>query len=248
MADELKSHPASQQRRRQLRDAGDVAFSPALTAAAVLSVAVLLVLTCGAYGIGRLADFTRLAIGGAVSGDALERLGPEAARAFLWVVAPVAVVALLACVVAQALQTRVLWAPGRITPRLRAVGITASMRDAFGTHGSAVLAHACLVTGGAGLLLYHGLRGLLDRPEAFAQYDAATAALVVGAIARHLLLGLCGLLLVAGGMDALYQWWRRERRLRMSRREVLAELRETEVHPTMKRGRTRTARTLRQRG
>jgi len=94
-------------------------------------------------------------------------------------------------------------------------------------------------------VLYYALRAVLAEPVAFAGAEPAEVAVAVADVGRNVLLGLCCVLLAVGGMDALYQWWRRERRIRMSRRELLVELRELAGHPATRRRRSREARRLR---
>lgn len=245
MAEDVKTYPATTRRRQQLREAGDVACSPVLTSAVVLGAVVLMTTVCGGHGVRRLAALTRLALANAVPGASWEDVAAEAAWEALRVAGPVATVVLLACIVAQALQTGFLWAPKRVAARPPIIRMGHVLREALGTYGLGAAAAAALAGVGTCAVLYCALSGILAEPAAFAAAQPVDIALAVAGAVKTVLLGICGMLLVIGGLDVLYQWWRRERRIRMSRREVLQELRELEAHPAIRRRRSSEARRLR---
>ncbi|MGD8237992.1 MAG: EscU/YscU/HrcU family type III secretion system export apparatus switch protein [Armatimonadota bacterium] len=244
--DELRDYPATARRRRQLRQRGDVPFSPTLTAAVVLTVLLLAASAYGDHALARLADLMRAALTAEAGADGTwEHVGGQAVEAVLRIALPLAGLVLLACVAAHGVQTGALWAPKRAAPRVSARGMGDVLRQAIGTHALVAAAQGGLVTAGIGTAVYYALRDLLARPDAFAGAAPKEVALAVAGAARELLLAACGVLLVVGGLDLLYQWWRRERRIRMSRREVLQEFRELEAHPAVRRRRSREARLLR---
>lgn len=245
MADELKSYPATLRRRQQLREAGDVACSGVLTGAVVVGITAVLAAAFAEHAITRLADFVRFALGTAGSPASLKRAAAEATGTLLWATVPVAGVALLVSLVAQGLQTGFLWAPKGISPALPRGGLARMLRDAVGAHGLALVAQAGLVAAGTAAVLYRGVCGIVADPVAFAGATPTAVAHAVGSASMNVLLGTCCVLLVVGGLDALHQWWSRERRIRMSRREILAELRELEAHPAIRGRRAREARRLR---
>ncbi|MFQ6130604.1 MAG: EscU/YscU/HrcU family type III secretion system export apparatus switch protein [Armatimonadota bacterium] len=228
MFGEFRPYPPTARRREELRLAGDVPASPVLTAAVVLTAAMLSVGLVATRLMGLVGELMGRALTEGVVGWDATGLGDWLAAT--WSCGRLTllpgVVALIAACLAGAVQAGLTWRSplaGRL-PLARA----ARPRRPSGTAGAlggtlAVVACMCvaagyLASGWRELLLdpTGGVRGLVREVEP----------LVTGFLAT-----LCAVLLAVGIADLLYRRWAHERRAWMTRGEYVEAMRDQEGHP-----------------
>ena len=227
-----RTEPASPQRLQQARSAGDVPRSAELTAWLVLLSALGM--------LGWLAPrllHTLQAMTEAAFIHAATPLSPfflEAAWSALWALLPLLAVIFAAALVAPVLLSGWVFAPrfaraelGRANPfkpfaRLLSVD--------FLFDGTQALLKLALAAAAVGWALASGWPQLQDLAGSGVGAALAASAAWVG----RGVLALAAALALSAALDAGWRWWRYLRRHAMTWQEVLAEARESEVHPEMR--------------
>jgi flagellar biosynthetic protein FlhB len=108
------------------------------------------------------------------------------------------------------------------------------LADAFGPEAWQRFSIALIKLGVLGAVLAVALRGSVPGVLDAFNRDAGDLLRVAARVGRSLVLRAALTLAVIGALDWLYQRWRRDRRLRMSRRELIDEQRETEGDPLLR--------------
>jgi flagellar biosynthetic protein FlhB len=234
MADAGRTEQATPKRREEARKKGQVVLSPDVGAVSVL-LAALMVATWG-WPLA-LSQCRILLVGWleqvAVSGD-VDRVWPLLARSFLdtgRVLAPFALATALVGVAAVVAQVGFMMNPERLAPELERISPTKGMQRVFSAHGAMNLVKAILkiaVTLGIGWLVVRRVIG-----EAVATPGMTVEGILAftGDGMQQLLLALGLALAVLAGLDFLWQRWRHEQDLKMTRHEVRDELKESEGDP-----------------
>lgn len=234
-------------RLQDARDSGDVAHSGEATGAFVLIAAVLasIVLVPWAWE-GGLEMLRTLLDPGAIGaeGTSIEASLLGAARWLLILGLPLALVPVASAFLAGLAQVGFRLTPARLAPDVSRLDPIKGFRRVFGLDSMVKLGFDALK-----LLLVLGL-ALLSAWQAatiIATLAALDAAPAYERLAR-LALSLAGrtaiVLLAIGGLDWLWQRWRWQRRLRMTREELKDELRQSEGDPEMRLRRRQIARQI----
>ena len=227
MFGEFRPYPPTARRREELRRAGDVPASPALTAAVVLTAALVAASLVGARLAAGVGSMLRWALTEGVVGQGRAGLGDWPA---VWgcgrLFSALALAVLAATVAASAVQTELWWRsplagrlPLRLTSRRRP---TASSGAAL---GGLVVVAACLCA--AGVYLVRAWHQFAPSPTAGAVELVREAQPLVAGF----LTALCVLVVAVGVGDLLYRRWLHERRAWMTRSEFVEAMREQEGHP-----------------
>lgn len=227
-----RTEPASPRRLQQAREAGDVPRSAELTAWVVLLTALGVLGWQAPRLLAALQALTEAAFV-----HAAQPLSPiffEATETALWAVLPVLAAIFVAALVAPMLLSGWVYSP-QVTqadlarahpfkPFARLLTVDALF------DGALALMKLAFVVAAVGWALSTGWPGL--DPLAGSEFDAAlgTTAAWVG----RGVLALAAALAVAAALDAGWRWWRYLRRHAMTWQEVLAEARESEVHPEVR--------------
>jgi flagellar biosynthetic protein FlhB len=227
-----REHDPTPQRLEEARRKGDVAQSADLTAAAAAAGFLLSLALFGpglVDGIGRT-GVTMLAMPDQMGRAELSAAAVRVLLAFLPLVLLPAGAAVL-CLVAQ--QSLVL-ATGKIAPKLSRISPLATARQRFGGEGIAdfLKGTAKMILVGTVLAVF-----LLARlPEIFAAQGLAPgqAARLMGELLLAFLAMSLALSLVLGGLDYLRQRMRFLKRNRMTRQELIDEMKRSEGDPQLK--------------
>jgi flagellar biosynthetic protein FlhB len=228
----------TEKRLREARERGDVPRSRELATAVVFCAGVFALMAMS----GRLARGARGWMQAALSPDPGLRDNPSALFGhfsglllqLLWVVAPLALVCLLAGLAAPVAMSGLRFSGKALAPDLNKLNPLNGIKRLYGLDGLAELLKSLLRLGfvgaAAGLGLWHGLHrlgGLLDLPLETAVADGLGFTL-------KLLLTTAGALALLAAIDAPYQKWNWMRKLKMTREEVKRELKENEGSPEVK--------------
>ncbi len=238
-----KKHPASERRRRQAREEGQVVKSQDLTSAAMLMAAVGTLYWLGGWAVETLAttlvdSLSQSEMAGSAvtpfdTGTAVERLLFATQRLALAVV-PMMVVMFLAGILVNVSQVGLLLSPKKLAPKLSHISPLSGAKRLFSTQAVAKLGFGvfkvAVIAWIAYLALtqwYEAILGMVEMP--------------IPRLARTLfdcLLGTCfwiGLaLFVLALLEYCFQWWKHEQDLKMTDEEVRKEMKESEGDPMLK--------------
>ena len=226
------TEPPTPKRLEEARRAGDVPASRDVTALAAMLVGTgVLAATAGTSASG-LAAFARRAWGG--SGGAPVELIQDGAHAAARILAPVLLAAFSIALAVGVLQTRGLFAPQALGPRLR-MRLAASPWECV--RGSVLVVGIAAVVG---WMLPGLLRDLVDLHRAGPGQLLAKLVASMTKLAGPIL----GVIAAVAVADLAYRHWAWRRRQRMSRAEVRREQRESEGDPWIAEERRRIHRGL----
>lgn len=244
--DSEKEHEPTQKRLDEARKRGEVVRSAEISLAAAYGGLLLAALSAGAASLRRSGEvgMSLLDRAGEVSSNILLS-GPAAAgkviAAMLLPVLPFLLVPALAVLGSLLAQRAIVFAPDRIAPRLSRIDPMANARQKFGVDGlfefvkSAV--KLCFVSVLLGWFLVDRLpRALLAQGRDTSLVAAELARMIAG-----FLFLVFAMSAAVGAIDYLWQRQQHLRRNRMSRQEMMEELKDSEGDPHIKGQRRRRA-------
>jgi flagellar biosynthesis protein FlhB len=233
-----RTEQPTEKRLRQAREQGNIPRSRELATAAVFSAGVFALMAMS----GGLASGARGWMKTALSPDAGLRDNPgmllghfgSLLLQLLWVIAPLALVCLLAGVVGPVAMSGLRFSSKALMPDLSKLNPMAGLQRLYGGDSVAELTKSLLrvvfVGSAGGLCIWHGLhelRSLLNAPLERAIVDGLGFTL-------KLLLWTAGALALLAAIDAPYQKWNWLRKLKMTREELKREMKESEGSPEVK--------------
>lgn len=231
-SDLSRTEPASPRRLQQAREAGDVPRSAELTAWLVLLTALGVL----AWQAPRLLAALQ-AMAEAAFIHAAQPFSPlliDSLGSVLWAVVPVLAAIFVAAMVAPVLLSGWVYAPQATQADLTRAHPFKPLVRLFSVDalfdGTLALMKLALVVAAIAWALSTGWPGLDGL--AGGKFEAALGA--TAAWVGRGLLALTAALAVAAALDAGWRWWRYLRRHAMTWQEVLAEARESEVHPEVR--------------
>jgi flagellar biosynthetic protein FlhB len=234
-----KEHEASPQKLDQARTDGDIPRSVDLQTAVATGGFLLALFSLGAWAVARAGTAgmvmldqadrlsTLVASGGGapVTGLALALAGPPLA---LLLVAPILVLALL-------LATRgIVFAPSKLAPKLSRISVISAAGQKFGIDGLVEFGKSTAKLGLVSLILYNFLAGRLEDILASLYLTPAMSAALMARLVLEFLFIVFLVQLALGGVDYLWQVFRHGQRLRMSRKEMMDEFKESDGDPHLK--------------
>ncbi|HVT82134.1 MAG TPA: EscU/YscU/HrcU family type III secretion system export apparatus switch protein [Phycisphaerae bacterium] len=245
--DDNKTEPATARRRQEARDSGQIARSQDLTAAVLLIVGLLTLSKTGNTFVGSLKTVMEYLLGSHVSGNArdmfeddLRANGPHVIRC-LW---PIMLAVAGAAFVAVGAQVGFHFNTGRLTPNLARLNPLQGLGRLFAGRNAMQmtmnLAKTTVLAVTAWMFVQSQMPviltlGGLDFPQNFA----------VGAqIIYDLAWRLAWALFILALSDWLYQKWRFERDIRMSKQEVKEEAKRMDGDQEIKGRRRQMARKM----
>jgi flagellar biosynthetic protein FlhB len=241
-----KEHDASQQKLDQARKDGDVPRSVDLQTAVATGGFLLALFSLGSWAVersgtagmvlldqaDRLATLVTTGGSGPLAGILLATAGPPLA---LLLLAPVLVIALL-------VATRgFVVAPKKLAPKLARISPIAAASQKFGIDGMAEFAKSAVKLGLVSFILYHFLAARLEEILASLYLTPAMSGALMARLTLQFLLIVFLIQLALGCVDFLWQNHRHRQKLRMSRKEMMDEFKDSEGDPNLKAARRRRA-------
>lgn len=241
-----KEHDASQQKLDQARKDGDVPRSVDLQTAVATGGFLLALFSLGSWAVersgtagmvlldqaDRLSTLVTTGGSGPLAGILLATAGPPLA---LLLLAPVLVIALL-------VATRgFVVAPKKLAPKLARISPIAAASQKFGIDGMADFAKSAVKLGLVSLILYHFLAARLEEILASLYLTPAMSGALMARVTLHFLLIVFLIQLALGCVDFLWQNYRHRQKLRMSRKEMMDEFKDSEGDPNLKAARRQRA-------
>jgi flagellar biosynthesis protein FlhB len=225
-------------RREEARKEGQVVLSPEVSPVAVLFAALALASWGAPMALGRsrlVLGSWLAAVGPAAAGDAA--VAPLAARALLEMAHVLVPFFLVTAVVgAGAVIAQVGWSPNAslLAPDLSRLSPARGARRIFSAAGAMNLAKAVVKIVVVLALATWILRQLGAEAVATPAMTPAALLAFTGTAIRRLLGAMALVLAVLGGLDWLWQRWRHEQQLKMTRHELREEQKETDGDPRVR--------------
>lgn len=248
MSDGDKKHFASERKRRQAREKGQVAKSQDLTSAALLLAALFAMKTIGARTSATMAA----SIESALSNSRLIAYSPQEATNELLRLAtqlaiattPILLLMFLGAIIINITQAGLMLSPEKLMPKLSNISPLSGAKRIASLQGVMRLIFGLFKISLIGVVAYFALRSHMD-------YVMSMASMSVPQIAAgmfHTLVGVC--LWIGSGLFvlALLEWsfqkWKHEEDLKMTDQEVRDEMKDTEGDPQVAARRRQVARQL----
>ncbi len=239
--DDDKPHDPTQRRLEDARAKGEVVRSTELTTAATYAGFVLALIGLGGAGAMRIGGLgqtllampDRLASGWG---------GPEVGRLMGLVVMAVLPVALVPAVLVLAVlmaQRAVVFAPEKLMPRLSRISILGNAGRKFGRNGLFEFGKSFVKLIVVGALLAGFLTSRMPEVLGTLELSPGASVLVLTRLLVTFVALVAAISVVIGALDYLWQYFEFMRRNRMSRRELIDELKDQEGDPQMKQHRRR---------
>ena len=236
---EDKEHEPSEKRLADAREKGEVAKSADLTTAVAYAGFTLIALAFGADALARAGQ------AGAVLLDQADRLAPlmltgEPAphagvlAAFLGPLAPFFVVPGLAALLALIVQQALIFAPEKLIPKLSRISPITMAGQKFGRDGLFEFFKSFVKLCVVSLVLTLFLISRADEIVATIQLSPALATHILVRLTGEFLIFMVLISLAIGGLDLFWQRAQHLRRNRMSRKEMMDEMKSTEGDPYVK--------------
>lgn len=248
MAEDMgdKTEAPTPRRRQEAREQGNIAHSADLTAAAILLGTMVLL---SWYGPG-LVTVLRSAVAEMLGPAALAELGPEgtAERVLRLVVSvalallPIFAGVLLIGVVVNIVQVGFNFNTKRLQPNLAALNPFKGIGKLFGQgKGAFSLLMSILKLTLVGLTAYSAVHGRLDEIVLVQQLSFLQIFMLGSQIVYSIAMRIGVLLLVLAIVDYIYQRYRTEKQLKMTKQEVKEEMKRMEGDPQIKQRRRSVA-------
>lgn len=233
-----KTEQPSEKRLREAREQGKAPRSKELATAAIFGTGIMAFWFLGS-GMGRgAAEWMRTALDLAPvlqrGSSALPAHALELLAKLHWVVLPVILLCLAACIVAPALMGALRFSAKALTPDFTRLSPVKGLARIYGREAIAEFLRALLriflISGLAVVALWFSLPRLLaliQQPLPGAVADGAN--LVLWALAT-----MCIGLILLAAVDVPYQMWSYRKNLMMTREELRQELKDTEGNPEVK--------------
>lgn len=238
-SEEDKEHEPSLRRLEEARKRGEIAQSADLTAAAGYAGLLLAALIFGA------AALQKAGLAGAVILGQADRLAPQimtSARApiggimaaFTMPLAPILLLPMVAALLAVVVQQALVFAPGKLAPKLSRISPFATAKQKFGREGLFAFAKNVVKLAIICLLLLKFLPSRADEILSSLQMTPAQATVVMLNVLIDFLFFALVIATILGTVDYFWQYFQHRRRNRMSRKDLIDEMKDTEGDPYVK--------------
>ncbi len=238
-ADPEKTEKATARRRQKAREEGNVSQSPDLnTAISLLAVASVVYFTFG----GLYRDFSRLILvfSSGFSGtatmsisQAMKYLSFAFSGALQWLIF-VMIVGVAGAMLPSLLQTRFAISFKSLIPDLNKINPVKGLKNLFSLRSIVKFLNSLLKIAVIGYIGYITISGALGNYLSTSQQPTGSSAIFLGNFIYQLIMKIGIALLAIGILDIYYQKWEYERSLKMTKKEVKDEMKDTQGNPLIK--------------
>lgn len=248
-SDTEKEHEPTQQRLEQARRKGQIVRSTEISVAASYGAIYLVLAALGAITLTALGSNLMRLIAEA------DRIGPQmlgggtswlAAMlgAVLLAVSPWLIAPMLAVLAGLWAQRAFIFVPDKLMPKLNRIDPLAAAKQKFGRAGLFEFGKSTAKMIIVGLLLWRLLSGRVDALRLAQEVTVEQSLLLMGSLLREFLATVLLITVVFAAVDYLWQWFDHRRRNRMSRQELIDEMKDAEGDPHTKAQRQQRAREI----
>jgi flagellar biosynthesis protein FlhB len=230
-----KKHSATERRRRQAREEGQVVKSQDLTSAALLMAGLAALWMLGKPAASHLASaiteaLSEVQVGPLDTNDATSWLLRSGAR-LAYATVPILVAMLIAGIVVNVAQSGFLLSTAKIVPKMSNISLISGAKRILSLQGAVRLVFGLFKVGIISAVAYAALRHYRD-------LILTMSALSIPQVASTIfecLIGTClwigGALFVLAFMEYAFQRWKYEQDLMMTDQEIRDEMKDTEGDP-----------------
>jgi len=236
MADSSKTEQATPQRRRKAREEGQVTRSRELSAALSTAAVAGAVYLMGRAAVPHWLNYYRSVL--ELAGQ--DSIEPSSALMFWtsievarWVL-PILIAALAMSLLAGFVQGGFVFAPGSLAFKPERFSPANRMQQIFSLSSLSVILKSLLPFGAIVWVGYASLMSHWSEILGSAYVDTRQFTALMGSILLAVFWKSGLILLVWAGVDYLFQWWKNEGDLKMSRQDIRDELKQTEGSPENK--------------
>ncbi|MBA4019650.1 MAG: flagellar biosynthetic protein FlhB [Pirellula sp.] len=233
--DTEKQHDATQHRRDEAREQGEIARSQDLASAVVLVVALGLLYSAWPNFTDFLGGFATTQLGGDAWLDADQEIFVTRMRGLLFellkVVGPLFGLVVLAAVGANLMQFGILFLPDKLMPDLQRLDILAAAMRIFSMQNLVKLGFGMFKLVLVVSVAYYELEGKYGEVLALSALSLPQTAAYVVDILFWTTFKIAAALLLLAMLDFGFQWWRHEQDLKMSTQELRDEMKNTQGDP-----------------
>lgn len=247
---EERSHEPSQRRLQQSREEGDVPYSTEVTTAATYAGLYTVLIAAGGWSVTRICtslvmffrrpDDVGAALTSAYSTRFIERLFIEIVISL----APIFGVLAIAAIISLLAQQAVVFAPGKLKPKLSRLSIISNAKQKYGAQGLFEFAKSFVKMSAILAIIFFAFKdrflnlpSLSELPaQAFAATTLREAVYFIGLVTAAAI--------VIAAIDFPWRYFQHRQRLMMSTEELKQESKETEGDPAMKGARRERAQAI----
>lgn len=236
--DQERTESATPKRREEARKKGNVAQSREISSVFILFTATGVLLFSASWMFSRLAGLTETlfvqAAGFHLSMENIPAFVLETFGAFAVVVGPLLLFLLLAAVAGNVVQVGFLFSSEALTPNLSKLDPIKGMKNLFSLRSLAELVKSLLKIVLLGTVAFFVLKGKIDRFPGLLQLGVADILSFIGRTSFQLALYSCLALAALAALDYVFQRWRYEEDLKMTKQEVKEERKQQEGDPLIR--------------
>jgi len=237
-SDQEKTEQATQKRREEAREKGQVAKSRELPSVAVL-VAGLIYFWFGASAmVGDMLKMMRKTFTAAgatnIDTDTIQSLMVGFLYEMFMITAPILAVVTIASILSSLLQTGFLVSSEAIMPKLSKIDPLKGLKRMFSLQSLVELVKNVLKMCIIGLVAWLTIRREMANIAPLIHQDVYAIMAYVGKVSFKIIMSTCWVLVVLAVMDFIYQKWEHARSIRMSKQEIKEENKQLEGDPLIK--------------
>ena len=230
-----KSQEATQHRRQEAREQGQVAQSPDLASAGLLIAGLVVLMMLGGHLVEFFAHLAQQQLGGeawlAADHSFIISYSYQLLFELAQVLAPVLGLLLLAGILMHVLQTGLLWVPDKLALDIERINPLSGLKRTFSLSNVVRLVMGLFKVLIVSLVAFWSLYHRRDEILAVAGMDLAQIAAFIVDITLWTSLKIGIALAVLAALDYGYQRWKQEQDLRMTPQEVREEMRNLQGDP-----------------
>ena len=238
-----KTEKATAKKRKDAREEGQVIKSTEATTAfcAIIMLAFMLV-TCTGFieGMMQVFDtylgngFMEVGVNGGLTISAVGGLGREVVVTLITLMLPALGVAIVAGVAVNLLQVGFLFTTKTLMPKMSKISPMQGFKRMFSIRTVVELLKSLMKVALLGYIMYSEYVKLLDTLGGYIGLEIYSTLIQILQTAFTIALKMCLVLLVIALFDYLYQWYKHEKDLRMTKQEVKEEYKNMEGDPQIK--------------
>lgn len=234
-----KTEKATPKRKRDAREKGQVFKSTELIAS--LSLIVMLA-TFSIFGNGIVEKIMLLlksmfSFGNIPNVISIESIGAvfiEAVRYFFLIMAPILIAAFISALVFNYLQVGFLFAPKAISPKLEKISMAAGFKRLFSVRTIVELVKSIIKISIIGIVAYNEYKIQINKMPMLMLDNVLLSSQQAVKIILNVALKIAVALAVFTPLDFLYQWWKHQKDMKMTKQEVKDEYKLSEGDPQIK--------------
>lgn len=237
---ENRTEKATPKKRRDVRKKGQVFQSREISSTLVLLLVFIALRLFGSNIYIQITEFAKKVfteypkIDDLYMPDILTKIFIDGIIVFISAAGPVLLIALLTALIVSYAQVGFLFTVETLRPQLGRINPFNGMKRIFSMRGAVELAKAVMKVTVICYVSYSYLNGKAHALMSLMDMELTQTASFIGLTTLDLAIRICLVLVVLGLFDFAYQWWEYEKDLKMTKKEVKEEYKQTEGNPEIR--------------